>query len=322
MSEIAFTPEQASTIAGRMDFLFYGWLGLSIFFFVAVVATIIYFSIKYRKGSKADRRVVGETEFMTLSITGTTLELTWTIVPLIMAIMVFFWSAWLYVDFTQMPSGAMEVLVTGKQWMWKIQHPNGKREINELHVPTGVPIKLTMTSEDTIHSFFIPAFRVKKDVLPNRFSQLWFNATKEGEYHLFCTEYCGTDHSRMIGKVTVMSPDRYQAWLSGADTGVAMASSGEKLFTKLGCVTCHTGTTPRGPKLTGVFGKEVKLTDGTTVVADEEYIRESIMNSSAKMVQGYPPLMPLFKNQIKEQDLMTLVNYIKSLKDEKSGTKS
>ena len=297
-----------------MDLLFYGWLGLSIFFFVAVVATVTYFCIKYRKGSPANRVIENDDS--------STLELTWTIIPTIMAIVVFFWSAYLYVDFTKMPQGAMEVLVTGKQWMWKIQHPNGKREINTLHVPAGTPVKLTMTSEDTIHSFFIPAFRAKKDVLPNRFSQLWFNATKEGEYHLFCTEYCGTDHSRMIGTVTVMSPERYQAWLAGADTGVAAASSGEKLFTKLGCVTCHTGTTPRGPSLKGVFGKEVQLQDGSKIVADEDYLRESIMNSQAKLVAGYPPLMPLFKNQIKEQDLMTLINYIKSMKDEKSGNKS
>jgi cytochrome c oxidase subunit 2 len=313
-SQLPLLPEQASTIAPTMDLLFWAWLGMSVFFFVAVVAALVYFCIKYRKGSNADRRIHGE-ESMTL-------EIAWTVIPTIAAIVVFFVSAYVYIDFTQMPQGAMEVLVTGKQWMWKIQHPNGKREINSLHVPTGTPVKLTMTSEDTIHSFFIPAFRVKKDVLPNRFSQLWFNATKEGEYHLFCTEYCGTDHSRMIGTVTAMSPERYQAWLSGADTGVAAASSGEKLFTKLGCVTCHMGTTPRGPSLQGVFGKEVKLQDGSTVVADEDYIRESIMNSQAKLVQGFPPLMPLFKNQIKEQDLMTLVNYIKSLKDEKSGAKS
>lgn len=313
-SIVPLLPEQASTVAPRMDLLFWAWLAMSMFFFVAVVAALTYFCIKYRKGSKADRTIHGE-ESMTL-------EITWTVIPTIAAIIVFFVSAYLYIDFTQMPQGAMEILVTGKQWMWKIQHPNGKREINALHVPTGMPIKLTMTSEDTIHSFFIPAFRVKKDVLPNRFSQLWFNATKEGEYHLFCAEYCGTDHSRMIGTVTVLSPERYQAWLSGADTGVAAASSGEKLFTKLGCATCHQGTSPRGPSLKGVFGKEVKLQDGTTVVADEEYLRESIMNSQAKLVQGYPPLMPLFKNQIKEQDLLTLVNYIKSLKDEKSGAQS
>ncbi len=297
-----------------MDFLFYGWLGLSLFFFFAVVLTLVYFCIKYRKGTNVDRTI--------LNHDARTLELTWTILPLIMAILVFFWSAYMYMDIVKVPKGSMEILVTGKQWMWKVQHPNGKREINELHIPVGVPIKLTMTSEDTIHSFFIPAFRVKKDVLPNRFSNLWFNATKEGQYHLFCTEYCGTDHSRMIGTVYALSPEKYQAWLSGADTGVAMASSGEKLFTKLGCVTCHTGTSPRGPSLAGVYGKEVKLNDGTTVVADDEYIRESILNSQAKLVAGYPPLMPLFKNQIKEQDLMTLVNYIKSLKDEKSGAKS
>ncbi|MDZ4860163.1 MAG: cytochrome c oxidase subunit II [Candidatus Hydrogenedentes bacterium] len=314
MATIPLIPEQASTISGKMDFLFYGWLAMSMFFFFSVVFTLVYFCVKYRKGTNVDRTIRGDNE--------RTLELTWTIIPLVAAVLVFFYSAYAYIDFTKTPQGAMEILVTGKQWMWKIQHPTGKREINALHVPIGVPVKLTMTSEDTIHSFFIPAFRVKKDVLPNRFSSLWFNATKEGEYHLFCTEYCGTDHSRMVGTVTALTPERYQAWLAGTDTGVTMASSGEKLFTKLGCVTCHTGTSPRGPTLKGVFGKEVKLNDGSIVVADEEYLRESILNSQAKLVAGYPPLMPLFRNQIKEQDLMTLINYIKSLKDEKSGAKS
>lgn len=314
MQSLPLIPEQASTIAPRMDILFYGWLALSLFFFVAVSAALVYFCVIYRKGRRVSRKLSDADPKL--------LEYTWTIVPTIMAIGVFFWSAFLYIDFTEVPEGAMEVLVTGKQWMWKIQHPNGKREINELHIPIGVPVKLTMTSEDTIHSLFIPAFRVKKDVIPNRFSHLWFNATKEGEYHLFCTEYCGTDHSRMIGTVYVMSPERYQAWLAGADTGVAVASSGEKLFSKLGCVTCHTGTSPRGPSLKGIFGKPVKLSDGTTVTADEDYLRESILNAQAKLVAGYPPLMPTFRNQIKEQDLMTLINYIKSLKDEKSGTNS
>ncbi|GMU93668.1 MAG: cytochrome c oxidase subunit 2 [Candidatus Hydrogenedentota bacterium] len=315
MSEIQFIPEQASTIAPRMDLLFYGWLGLSVFFFLAVTVMLTYLSIKYRKGANVDRTLA--------SPDNQALELTWTIIPALMAIAVFAWSAYLYVDFTKLPTGATEILVTGKQWMWKIQHPNGKREINELHVPTGVPIKLTMTSEDTIHSFFVPAFRVKKDVLPGRFSELWFEATKEGKYHLFCAEYCGTDHSRMIGSVYVMSPEKYQAWLAGLDTGVPTATAGEKLFTKLGCVTCHEGTTPRGPSLKGVYGTERPLQDGSTVVADEEYLRESILNSQAKLVAGYPPLMPMFKNQIKEQDLMTLITYIKSLKgDNKGGSTS
>lgn len=313
MIDIPFIPEQASTIAPRMDLIFYGWLALSLFFFVMVCGMLIYLSIKYRKGAKADRHYD--------SPDNAVLEWTWTIVPGVLAVVVFIWSAYLYIDFTKLPEGASEILVTGKQWMWKIQHPNGKREINALHIPVGQPIRLTMTSEDTIHSFFIPAFRVKKDVVPGRYTDLWFEATKEGEYHLFCAEYCGTDHSRMVGTVYVMSPEKYEQWLSGVATGVSPASAGEKLFAKLGCVTCHEGTTPRGPSLRGVFGSEVKLQSGETVIADEEYLRESILNAQAKLVAGYPPLMPLYRNQIKEQDLFTLINYIKSLKDEKGGGK-
>jgi cytochrome c oxidase subunit 2 len=313
MIDIPFIPEQASTVAPTMDLIFYGWLALSLFFFALVCGMLIYLSMKYRRGSKADRHYD--------SPDNTVLEWTWTIVPGVLAIVVFVWSSYLYIDFTKLPDGAAEILVTGKQWMWKIQHPNGKREINALHVPVGQPIRLTMTSEDTIHSFFIPAFRVKKDVVPGRYTDLWFEATKEGEYHLFCAEYCGTDHSRMVGTVYVLSPERYEQWLSGVDTGVSPASAGEKLFAKLGCVTCHEGTTPRGPSLRGVFGSEVKLQSGETVVADEEYLRESILNAQAKLVAGYPPLMPLYRNQIKEQDLFTLINYIKSLKTEKGGGK-
>ncbi len=315
MSNVPIAPEQASTIAPQIDLVLYVLLGLSTFFFIAVCTTIVFLAIRYRKGAKVDRTIKNPDS--------KTLELTWTIIPTIMAIAVFCWSTVVFFHYARTPDDAMEILVTGKQWMWKIQHPNGKREINQLHVPIGVPIKLTMTSEDVIHSFFVPAFRVKRDVVPGRYSNLWFEPTKTGVYHLFCAEYCGTDHSRMVGQVIVMEPEDYEKWLAGIDVGVPAASAGEKLFARLGCVTCHEGTSPRGPALKGVFGKEVQLQTGEMIMADENYLRESILNPQAKLVAGYPPLMPTFQNQIKEQDLFTLINYIKSMSPEKeSGSTS
>ncbi|MBX7258203.1 MAG: cytochrome c oxidase subunit II [Candidatus Hydrogenedentes bacterium] len=313
---ITLIPESASTVAPKVDLLLYVLTGLSVFFFFAVVLMVAFLAIRYRKGAKVNRHLEDPDN--------KTLELTWTIIPTILALGIFFWSAMVFFDISRVPEHGLEVLVTGKQWMWKIQHPNGKREINELHVPRGQAVKLTMTSEDVIHSFFIPAFRVKKDVLPNRYTTMWFEPTKVGSYHLFCAEYCGTDHSRMVGKITVMEPEDYQRWLAGElTTAAAPASSGEKLFAKLGCVTCHEGQSPRGPVLAGVFGTTVNLQNGESVTVDENYIRESILNPQAKLVAGYPPLMPTFQNQIKEQDLFTLINYIKSLKgDKKSGSQS
>ncbi len=316
MPNVQIAPEQASTIAPQIDLVLYVLTGLSVFFFFAVCLVLMFLAIRYRKGTKVNR-TIGDPHG------GTALELTWTIIPTIMAIAMFFWATVVFFQYSRIPDDAMEVLVTGKQWMWKIQHPNGKREINELHVPVGVPVKLTMTSEDVIHSFFVPAFRVKRDVLPGRYSNLWFEPTKTGTYHLFCAEYCGTDHSRMVGQVVVMEPEDYQRWLAGEFTAVPAASAGEQLFTKLGCVTCHEGNSPRGPALKDVFGKEVQLQTGEIVLADEDYIRESILNPQAKLVAGYPPLMPTFQNQIKEQDIFTLINYIKSMKDDQeSGSQS
>jgi cytochrome c oxidase subunit 2 len=202
----------------------------------------------------------------------------------------------------------------GKQWMWKAQHPLGKSEINMLHVPVNQPVKLIMTSQDVIHSFYIPAFRVKKDVLPGRYTELWFEATKTGEYHLFCAEYCGTEHSQMIGSVVVMEQLEYERWLSGNVAGESMAAAGQRLFEQRGCASCHAGTSDaRGPALAGLFGKEVQLEDGRTVTADESYLRESILNPQAKVVAGYSPVMPTFEGQISEEGLLQLVAYIKSL---------
>jgi cytochrome c oxidase subunit 2 len=220
----------------------------------------------------------------------------------------------------RMPDDAMDVWATGRQWMWKFQHPTGQSEINTLHVPVGRPVRLIMTSEDVIHDFFVPDFRVHTDVLPNRYTYNWFEATKTGRYHIFCSEYCGTEHSKMIGTVVVMEPEQYQLWLAGGSAEGSPAAEGKKLFESLACVSCHqAGSGSRGPNLEGVFGTPVKLASGQVVTVDENYVRESILNPQAKIVAGFDPIMPTFQGQLNEAQIMQLVTYIKSLKPAETG---
>ena len=235
--------------------------------------------------------------------------------------MIFFaWGSLIYFQEARPPKGAMEVYAVGKQWMWKFEHETGQREINQLHVPLGRDVKMIMSSQDVIHSFFVPAFRIKADVLPGRYTMTWFRPTKTGDYYLFCSQYCGTQHSGMIGEVIVMEPVAYQAWLSGGGASGSLASNGQQLFQQLGCSTCHRfDTQGRGPNLTGVFGKPVLLDDGRTVIADENYVRESILNPGAKIVAGFKPIMPSFQGQVSEESLMALVAYVKSLAQPQQG---
>jgi cytochrome c oxidase subunit 2 len=249
------------------------------------------------------------------------LEVAWIGIPFIISMVIFVWGARLYLDTSIAPDNSLEVYVVGKQWMWKIEHIGGQREIDELHVPVGRDIKLTMATEDVIHSFFIPAFRIKADVVPGRYSSTWFRATKPGQYHLFCAEYCGTNHSGMIGSVYAMEPAEYEAWLSGGPTEGSLASNGQKLFQQLGCSTCHQSTGQgRGPRLIGIYGKPVLLGDGTSVIADDNYIRESILDPKAKIVAGFQPLMPTFQGIVSEEQLLQLTAYIKSLGSEAAAT--
>ena len=242
------------------------------------------------------------------------LELLWTFVPLGITMVMFAWGAKVFYDLYRPPAGAMEIFVVGKQWMWKVQHMEGQREINELHVPIGRPVKLIMGSEDVLHSYYIPAFRVKADVIPGRYNTMWFTATKPGRYHLFCAEYCGTKHSGMIGTVIAMEPPDFQAWLGGGRADDSPVAAGAKLFQDLVCHTCHMGDPQgRGPVLTGVFGKPVQLQSGATVLADEAYIRESIVNPQAKIVAGFQPIMPTFQGLVTEEQLLQLIAYIRSL---------
>jgi cytochrome c oxidase subunit 2 len=239
------------------------------------------------------------------------LELTWSIIPFLITMVMFWWGARVYYTQYRPPPDTIDIDVIGRQWMWKCQHRStGRREINELHVPTGRAVKLLMTSQDVIHSFYIPAFRVKQDVIPGRFTTLWFQPTKVGEYHLFCAEYCGAQHSGMIGKVVVVEPAKYEAWLAGTTTDEPSAVAGERLFNAFGCATCHG---QRGPTLAGIWGQRRQLADGTTVIADEAYVRESILHSTDKLVGGFQPIMPSYRGQMSEEQLMQIVAYIKSL---------
>jgi cytochrome c oxidase subunit 2 len=229
-------------------------------------------------------------------------------------LVIFVWGAVIFFDARTPPQDATEIYVVAKQWMWKLQHVEGQRELNELHVPVGKNIKLIMTSQDVIHSFYVPAFRLKQDVIPGRYTTMWFKATKPGTYHLFCAQYCGTQHSGMIGEVVVMEPAEYETWMGGGVPAGSLAQNGQALFTQLGCSTCHRfDVQGRGPNLTGVFGKPVLLEDGRTVVADENYVRESILVPGAKIVSGFKPVMPSFQGQVSEEQLTSLVEYVKSL---------
>ncbi len=306
-------PQQASTVARGVDALFLFVIGISIFFSALIFLLIFYFAIRYRRRSEDEvpRPIMGSLP----------LELFWSITPFLICLAMFGWGAGLYYQNSRPPENALEIYVVGKQWMWKLQHPEGQREINALHVPIGRPVKLVMTSEDVIHSFYVPAFRIKYDVLPGRYTSLWFEATRAGVYHLFCAEYCGTKHSGMVGWVTVLEPPAFQQWLTGGVAGETMASAGERLFQRLGCGNCHRpDATGRGPALAGVFNQEVKLQTGETVIADEDYVRESILRPSAKIVAGYQPVMPTFQGQVSEEGLLQIIAYIKSLaKPERGG---
>jgi len=309
MSDFPLFPEQASTIAWQVDALYGLLLALTLFFIVLVFGLVIVFSLKYRRKSEDE-----QPEQIHGSIP---LELAWTIIPLFMAIGVFTVGADVFFRIERAPADPLEVYVVGKQWMWKAQHESGKREINTLHVPVGQPVRLTMTSEDVLHDFFIPAFRVKKDVVPGRYSTMWFEASKVGEYHLFCAEYCGTQHSYMIGKVYAMEPGDYHDWLLGGPmASESMEQSGARQFAQLGCESCHMNESGgRGPTLVGIYDEKRKLSNGREVVADIDYIRESILHPRAKIVDGYDAIMPVFDGQINEQSLSQIVAYIKSLNE-------
>jgi cytochrome c oxidase subunit II len=297
-------PIQASTNAHRVDALYIFLLVIGGLMALLICFLIIYFAarFRYRPGVRAEQ-IEGSTE----------LEITWSVIPFIVFMAIFVWGAAVYFNERTPPADSTEVYVVAKQWMWKVEHAEGQREINELHVPAGRDVKLIMTSQDVIHSFFVPAFRVKQDVLPGRYTVEWFRATKPGVYHLFCSQYCGTQHSFMVGDIVVQSPADYEAWINGSPSG-PLSATGEKIFAELGCSTCHRSDTQgRGPNLQGVYGKPVELEDGRTVTADENYLRECILDPGSKRVKGFAPIMPTFQGLVNEDQVNALVAYIKSI---------
>ena len=309
-------PDSASTMSGQVDAVWWFLVAVTVVFTVLVSVLVVGFAVHFR--NKKDGRVATQIEG------SLQLELLWTIIPLVILMGMFFWGTTVYVQMQRPPKNVIDMTVVGKQWMWKIQHPTGQREINALHVPIGQAVRLTMTSEDVIHSFFIPAFRTKKDAVPGRYTQQWFEATKPGVYHIYCAEYCGTKHSAMIGWCTVMEPADYQNWLAGVVPGETPEAAGKLLFEGMRCVSCHpieTGVTTidgapaRGPLLAGIYGKEVVLKDGGKAVVNDEYIRESILKPMAKVVLGFEPVMPTFEGQVSEEQILQLAAYIKSMKD-------
>lgn len=306
LGDFSLFPNLATGQAREIDALWWFITGISIVMTGIIFLAIVVFAWKYRR-----RTAVHATQ-----IEGSNkLELTWSILPFLIMLIMFGWGADLFFRSQDPPKDAMEVFVTGKQWMWKIQYPDGSREIDELHVPVGRTVKLTMASEDVIHSFSVPALGVRHDVVPGHYDSVWFKATKPGRYHLFCTEYCGNQHAGMVGWVDVMEPREYAQWASGGGGGGSLAEQGQALFQQNGCSTCHLlDQQGRCPILRGIYNKPVQLSDGRTVIADDAYLRESILDPNAKIVSGFEPnIMPNFKGQLTEENVIQLIAFIKSL---------
>jgi len=306
-----FMPEQASNLAPEVDWIFCALLALCGAVALLMLALITLFCIRYRRGSKAAR---AEQKGWAGRVTAVSLEFGWTVGPLLIFIALFAWAADVFFKMSKPPADADEIYVVGKQWMWKIQHANGRREINELHIPIGRAVKLIMTSQDVIHDFFVPAFRTKQDVLPGRYTTQWFTPTRPGKYHLFCSQYCGTDHATMGGWVYVQNPQEHARWLAQQAVPASLIAQGERTFHTLGCSGCHAENSKiHAPLLDGIYGKPVPLSDGTFVIADDQYLRDSILLPNKQIAAGYEPVMPTFQNQISEEDLAALLAYLKSL---------
>jgi len=305
LNNSALFPREASTIAPYADSLYFFLMLITVIGLTFVGCLIFFFAIRYRR----------EKHPVAIQVEGSTLlEATWTIIPLALFLITFVWGALLYFRIYNPPTNAMNIYIVGKQWMWKAEHPGGQHEINALHVPMGRPVQLTMISQDVFHSFSIPDFRVKREVIPGRYSTVWFNATTPGTYHIFCTQYCGTNNSVMIGEVTVLSPDDYQKWTHESTSGMSLAQNGERLFASMGCNACHSGSAAaRGPNLAGVYGSKLQLANGSQVLVNDAYLRDAILSPSQHITAGYAPIMPTYQGQISEDGLIDLVEYIKSM---------
>jgi cytochrome c oxidase subunit 2 len=310
IGKFAFWPDLASSFAWKVDAIYIFIILVTALVTLGVYAAIVAFVVKYKR--KAEDEIPEQIEG------NLPLEILWSVIPLGLVLVMFGWGAVLFFELSTPPAEAINFSVVGKQWMWKVQHPSGKREINELHVPLGQPVKLTITSEDVLHSFYIPAFRTKMDAVPGRYTTSWFEPSKTGEYHIFCAEYCGTQHSVMIGRVVVLDPTQYEQWLktgttTPVNTGETPEMAGARLFQEQRCMTCHQTNGIMAPMLQGLYGKEIELQGGQKILFDEAYIRESILNPTAKITAGYQPVMPTFQGQVTEDAIMQLIAYIKSL---------
>lgn len=305
LTNFSLYPPEASKIAPQMDALYFFMVLVSLIGLTIVILLITAFSIMYRKQKHP----------IPVQIEGSTmLEATWTIIPLGLFLIMFVWGALIYFRVYTPPANAMNIYVVGKQWMWKAEHPGGQHEINSLHIPTGRAIQLTLISQDVFHSFSIPAFRVKREAIPGRYTTVWFEATTPGTYHLFCTQYCGTDHSHMIGDIVVLTPDDYKRWLASSTSGSSLAQNGERLFASLSCTACHNARPDaRGPNLANVYGSKLILANGQSQLADEAFLRDAILNPSQHVTQGFAPIMPTYQGQVSEDGVIALVEYIKQL---------
>jgi cytochrome c oxidase subunit II len=309
--KLPFAPEQASSMAQQVDALFLFAVSISFVAGVAIVAVLTWLGLRYRRNHRDEVGTAGHGSNL--------LEIVWSVIPGIIFIGLFFFGAKIYFENYRIPPDAVRYYVVGKQWMWKYQHPSGNREINDFHVPVNTPIELVVTSEDVIHSFFLPAMRIKRDAVPGRYSTTWFEATRTGTFDIFCAEYCGAEHSMMIGKLHVMEPHDYEQWLEAHEPAQSLATTGATLFEEKSCGTCHrSDSSARAPILDRLYGSQVALLGGDMVTADDSYIRESIMNPQAKVVAGYQPIMPTFQGQLREEEILELISYIQSLgkKDE------
>ena len=312
---MTWIPEAASNLAGKVDGVLLVITLISIFFFVLISALLIYFAVKYRR-----RREDEETPYITGS---EPLEIMWTVIPSILLILLFVYGFVVYKEMRTPPKDSVDITVTGKQWLWTFDYYNGKKTLNELYVRQNIPVRMIMRADDVLHSFFIPAFRVKQDLLPGRYTQLWFTPTKIGTYDIFCAEYCGTGHSAMLGRVVVLSPEAYDIWekVIGVDDGAAVASLppaelGEKIYKEKGCNACHSidGSIVIGPSFKGLYGRTGVLADGSSYTADENYIMRAILEPQEEMVQGFQPVMPSYKGVLSEGDITAVIAYMKTLK--------
>ena len=310
----AIFPVQASNFAPQVDHLYLALLLLCGAVAVLVFAVGLFFCVHYRRGSPADRTPPKGSP--------TPIEITWTVIPLFIFLGIFFWATNVFFAMSRPPENATEIYVVGKQWMWKIQHPDGRREINELHLPIGQPVKLIMTSQDVIHDFFIPDFRNKQDVLPGRYTTEWFTPTRPGKYHLFCSQYCGTSHAQMVGWVYVMEPAEHAKWLAGQPAPDSLVAAGERAFRTRGCSGCHAvNAAIRAPLLNGIYGRKIPLADSTLVTADDQYLRDSILLPNKQITAGYEAIMPTFQGQIREEELNAILTYLKSLGESGAETR-